>query len=178
MPLCLMAMGGPVFGYAKPVPYNPMYFKNLRKGEAIVGLAGPAANLAMAILAAFCAWILLPVAPSLLSNEPFAYFYLMFLPMFAQINLYLMFFNLLPIPPLDGSSIIALFLNDKQACGILPRAALCLAGVHDRDRAGALHFPLQSGGHLSELHGGQSCSFHVPLCGVARRRGSWRIAFA
>ena len=40
MPLLLMAMGGPVFGYAKPVPYNPMYFKNLRKGEAIVGLAG------------------------------------------------------------------------------------------------------------------------------------------
>lgn len=114
MPLCLMAMGGPVFGYAKPVPYNPMYFKNLRKGEAIVGLAGPAANLAMAMLAAFCAWILLPVAPSLLSNELFAYFYLMFLPMFAQINLYLMFFNLLPIPPLDGSSIIALFLNNKQ----------------------------------------------------------------
>ena len=58
MPLLLMAMGGPVFGYAKPVPYNPMYFKNLRKGEAIVGLAGPAANLLMALASAFIAWIL------------------------------------------------------------------------------------------------------------------------
>ena len=46
-------------------------------------------------------------------NELFYYFYLMFLPMFALINLYLMFFNLLPIPPLDGSSIFAFFLPKK-----------------------------------------------------------------
>ena len=46
-------------------------------------------------------------------NELFYYFYLMFLPMFALINLYLMFFNLLPIPPLDGSSIFAFFLPPK-----------------------------------------------------------------
>ena len=92
-----------------------MYFKNLRKGEAIVGLAGPAANLLMALASAFVAWILYPYAPGLVgSNEVFEYFYLMFLPMFTLINLYLMFFNLIPIPPLDGSSIIALFLNDKQ----------------------------------------------------------------
>ena len=51
MPLLLMAMGGPVFGYAKPVPYNPMYFKNLRKGEAIVGLAGPAISSCIRITA-------------------------------------------------------------------------------------------------------------------------------
>ena len=73
MPLLLMAMGGPVFGYAKPVPYNPMYFKNLRKGEAIVGLAGPAANLLMALASAFIAWILYPYAPGLVgSNEVFS----------------------------------------------------------------------------------------------------------
>lgn len=115
LPLMLMMMGGPVFGYAKPVPYNPMYFKNLRKGEAIVGLAGPCANLAMAVLAGVVAWVLYPMAPQLLgASEVFAYFYLMFLPMFVLINLYLMFFNLLPIPPLDGSSIIALFLNNAQ----------------------------------------------------------------
>ena len=79
MPLLLMAMNMPVFGYAKPVPYNPAYFKDPRKGDLIVGLAGPAANL----------------------------------PMFSLINLYLMFFNLLPIPPLDGSSIFAFFLPQK-----------------------------------------------------------------
>ena len=115
MPLLLLAMGGPVFGYAKPVPYNPRYFKDLRRGEAIVGLAGPCANLAMAVVAALLAWALRPLASAqLLANDAFAYFYLMFLPMFALINLYLMFFNLLPIPPLDGSSVIALFLNDRQ----------------------------------------------------------------
>lgn len=114
LPGLLMLLGGPVFGYAKPVPYNPLYFKDIRKGEAIVGLAGPCANLLMAGVAALFAWVFLPMAPQLLSNDVFAYFYLAFLPTFALINLYLMFFNLIPIPPLDGSSIIALFLNDKQ----------------------------------------------------------------
>lgn len=114
MPLLLMFMGGPIFGYAKPVPYNPTYFKNIRKGEAIVGLAGPAANLAMALLAGVIAWVLYPSAPGLVnSSDLFYYFYIVFLPMFAMVNLFLLFFNLIPIPPLDGSSVIALFLSDK-----------------------------------------------------------------
>ena len=116
MPLLLIAMNMPVFGYAKPVPYNPAYFEDPRKGDLIVGLAGPAANLAMAALAGLVAWALylvLPVAQLVQQNELFYYFYLMFLPMFALINLYLMFFNLLPIPPLDGSSIFAFFLPPK-----------------------------------------------------------------
>ena len=116
MPLLLMAMNMPVFGYAKPVPYNPAYFENPRKGDLIVGLAGPAANLAMAVLAGLVAWALylvLPVGQLAMQSELFSYFYLMFLPMFALINLYLMFFNLLPIPPLDGSSIFAFFLPPK-----------------------------------------------------------------
>lgn len=114
MPLMLMAMNMPVFGYAKPVPYNPAYFKDPRKGDLIVGLAGPAANLVLAVLAAVVAWVLYSPARMLVaSNELFSYFYLMFLPMFALINLYLMFFNLLPIPPLDGSSIFAFFLPRK-----------------------------------------------------------------
>ena len=115
MPFLLLALGGPVFGYAKPVPYNPSYFKNRRAGEAIVGLAGPAANLAMAMLAGVIAWVLYPFAPELAAeSQAFFYFYALFLPMFALVNLYLMFFNLIPGPPLDGSSVIALFLNDKQ----------------------------------------------------------------
>lgn len=116
MPLLLIAMNMPVFGYAKPVPYNPAYFENPRKGDLIVGLAGPAANLVMAVLAGLVAWALylvLPVAQLVQQSDLFYYFYLMFLPMFALINLYLMFFNLLPIPPLDGSSIFAFFLPPK-----------------------------------------------------------------
>ena len=114
LPGIMMRAGGPVFGYAKPVPYNPSYFKNPKTGDVIVGLAGPLANLLMAVLAAVVSWLLYPTAQSLvLGNEVFLYFYALFLPMFALINLYLMFFNLIPIPPLDGSSIIALFVPRK-----------------------------------------------------------------
>ena len=63
MPFLLMAMNMPVFGYAKPVPYNPAYFKDPRKGDLIVGLAGPAANLLLAVLAGVVAWVLYGFCP-------------------------------------------------------------------------------------------------------------------
>ena len=102
MPLLLMAMNMPVFGYAKPVPYNPAYFKDPRKGDLIVGLAGPAANLVLAVLGAVVYTLVMLVLPvsALAQNDVFYYFLTLFLPMFSLINLYLMFFNLLPIPPL------------------------------------------------------------------------------
>lgn len=116
MPLLLMAANMPVFGYAKPVPYNPAYFKDPRKGDLIVGLAGPAANLALAALGALvhalAAWAL-PVH-LLAQNDLLFYFLTLFLPLFSLINLYLAFFNLLPIPPLDGSSVFAFFLPRKH----------------------------------------------------------------
>ncbi len=106
LPLMLMVAHAPVFGYAKPVPYNPSYFQDKRKGDVIVGLAGPAANLAQALLGSAIAWLLYGVAGSLSeSNVVFSYFYGLFLPYYVLINLFLMFFNLLPIPPLDGSCI-------------------------------------------------------------------------
>lgn len=107
LPAMLMLAHAPVFGYAKPVPYNPMYFEDKRKGDVIVGLAGPAANLVQALLGTAAAWALYGAAPSLIENQLFAYFYLYFLPYYVTINLFLMFFNLLPIPPLDGSCIYA-----------------------------------------------------------------------
>ena len=116
MPLLLMAMNMPIFGYAKPVPYNPQYFENPRKGDLIVGLAGPAANLIQALVGAGIAWALyalLPINQLVQSNVVFYYFYLLFLPYYVMINLFLMFFNLLPIPPLDGSSIFAFFCPVK-----------------------------------------------------------------
>ena len=100
MPLLLMAMNMPVFGYAKPVPYNPAYFKDPRKGDLIVGLAGPAANLVLAVLGAVVYTLVMLVLPvsALAQNDVFYYFLTLFLPMFSLINLYLMFLNLLPIP--------------------------------------------------------------------------------
>ena len=117
MPLLLMAMNMPVFGYAKPVPYNPRYFKDPRKGDLIVGLAGPAANLLQAAAATLIAWACykwLPLAEMVNSNDFFMYLFLYFLPYYVLINLFLMFFNLLPIPPLDGSSIFAFFCPEKH----------------------------------------------------------------
>lgn len=114
LPLLLMVANMPIFGYAKPVPYNPSYFKDPRRGDAITGLAGPAANLAMALAAAGVAWALWPARQAIVATELGQWLYLMFLPMFALVNLYLMFFNLIPIPPLDGSSIVALLIPERQ----------------------------------------------------------------
>lgn len=117
LPGLLMLMGGPVFGYAKPVPYNPAYFKNPRKGDVIVGLSGPSANLLMAVVGAIVAWLLYPLAAGMafdgMLGTMFYYFYYLYLPLFGLINLFLMFFNLLPIPPLDGSSIFAILIPEK-----------------------------------------------------------------
>ena len=116
LPAMLMLAGGPVFGYAKPVPYNPMYFKDKRKGDLLVGLAGPAANLVMALVGAGVAWGMWAIIRNngaLLNNTIIYYIFALFIPLFILINLYLMFFNLLPIPPLDGSSIWAFLLPEK-----------------------------------------------------------------
>ncbi|OUO90677.1 peptidase M50 [Gordonibacter sp. An230] len=115
MPFLLMAMNMPAFGYAKPVPYNPAYFKDPRKGDLIVGLAGPAANLALAVLGAAVHAIVSWTMPAylLVENDLLYYAIVLFLPLFSLINLYLAFFNLLPVPPLDGSSIFAFFLPAK-----------------------------------------------------------------
>ncbi|MDR1088746.1 MAG: site-2 protease family protein [Coriobacteriales bacterium] len=110
LPLLLLLAGGPVFGYAKPVPYNPSYFKDVRKGELLTGLAGPASNLVMGVIGALLAYLLLLpgiIPPGIGGWVLTACYY------FTLINFCLMFFNLLPIPPLDGSSIIAPFLSDK-----------------------------------------------------------------
>lgn len=101
---------GMIFGYAKPVPYNPNNFKNIRKGELIVGLAGPASNLVMCLIGAAIAW----GGTALYLTMPTVGMYVWYFgAYFCEVNLCLAFFNLIPIPPLDGSSIIAVFLSDS-----------------------------------------------------------------
>ena len=114
LPLMLGLAGMPVFGYAKPVPYNPQYFEDPRKGDLIVGLAGPAANLLQALVGTGIAFVVYNVFGShgVYSGTPI-YYVMMFLLIYVQVNLFLMFFNLIPIPPLDGSSIFAFFLPVK-----------------------------------------------------------------
>jgi Zn-dependent protease len=111
LPIALTLFGGPVFGYAKPVPYNPRYFKNIRMGEFLTGFAGPACNVILACLSAIVAFLVFSFLPIQRGNA--VYWTLVVCQYFSLINLYLAFFNLIPIPPLDGASIIALFLSDK-----------------------------------------------------------------
>ena len=114
LPIIMLALGGPIFGWAKPVPYNPMYFKNLRKGEIITGFSGPAANLVLALFGALLAWA---AVPAVAVSQPLGQALYLVGSTLVLTNLVLMFFNLIPIPPLDGSSIVPLFLPDRAMRG-------------------------------------------------------------
>jgi len=114
LPLLMSLGGGPIFGYAKPVPYNPMYFKNLRKGELITGFSGPAANLALALFGAMLAWAAVLLVGF---SESMAQAVYLVGSTMTMLNLVLMFFNLIPIPPLDGSSIVPIFLPNSALQG-------------------------------------------------------------
>jgi Zn-dependent protease len=90
-----------LFAYAKPVPYNPYNLKNQKWGPALVGLAGPAANFLLAIATAL---ILRLVSTSAIAP---------FLATIVYANLMLAVFNLVPLPPLDGSKLLYALLPDS-----------------------------------------------------------------
>lgn len=103
------------FGWAKPVPINPNYYKNPRKGMMIVGMAGPGANLMLALVFSASIKLILNFSQYSLRGYTgnFINLLLQFLVMAIMINLSLAFFNLIPIPPLDGSKILRGFLPAK-----------------------------------------------------------------
>jgi Zn-dependent protease len=99
------------FGWAKPTPVNPANLAGGRRGEAMVAAAGPLSNL---VLAAVAALPLRFILNTNLANEVPALIILV-LYLFVYINLVLMIFNLLPIPPLDGSKVLFAFLPPRLA---------------------------------------------------------------
>ncbi|MBQ8175328.1 MAG: site-2 protease family protein [Clostridia bacterium] len=107
------------FGWANPVPINPRYFKNPRKGMAITAAAGPLANLLLAFIGALIAKLVELLGDAVLplvSSEIFFFFFLyleLFFLLFHYLNLSLCVFNLIPLPPLDGSRIFFVFLPPK-----------------------------------------------------------------
>lgn len=107
LPLLMSLTIGIGFGYAKPVPINPWRFKDYRKGMFITGIAGPTTNLALAVCAGIGVRAVDLLAPGLSFAADVMY-------ILAIVNLSLMFFNLIPIPPLDGSRVLPLFLSNQQ----------------------------------------------------------------
>lgn len=122
LPLMLILLHSPfLFAWAKPVPYNPNNLKDKKWGDAKVAVAGPLGNLILAILFAI---VLRFVSPLLPLYE--------LIGQIILINLVLMIFNLMPIPPLDGSKILAVFLPNRWREKILymdPRLSMVLVFV-------------------------------------------------
>lgn len=108
--MLLLSRGTFAFGYAKPVPINPYNFRNERKGMLITGIAGPATNIVIALVTGLLARVLIAFG-SLQSTLVLVVVSLLYYA--AMINLILAFFNLIPIPPLDGSRVVQRFLPTK-----------------------------------------------------------------
>lgn len=107
LPIILFMTAGFAFGYAKPVPINPYNFKNYKKGMGITGAAGPLANFIITFILAIVYVIL---AKSGLGENVRAF---NVLKLTMQVNIFLALFNLIPVPPLDGSRIVGAFLSDE-----------------------------------------------------------------
>jgi len=98
-------------GWAKPVPINPVYFRDRKKGTMLVSLAGPLSNLAMAFTGAFLYKITFIIGyANIMAGDTFTMYFVNFLMLFFSVNINLAIFNLLPVPPLDGSKILSGFL--------------------------------------------------------------------
>jgi len=110
LPIVCLVIGGIIFGWAKPVPVNGRNFKNPRQDMAMVALAGPVANLLMAL-----GWALIARLGVMVNIESFTLPAVYMGMAGISINLVLALLNLIPLPPLDGSRIITAFLSHKMA---------------------------------------------------------------
>ena len=135
--LAVSMLVGVGIGWAKPTPYNPMNLRGGRWGEAIIAVAGPVSNFILAIAAA----IPLRYINATGMNVPFLEGVL---TLFVTINLLLMVFNLIPIPPLDGSKVLYAFLDPRTGWQV--RATLEQYGL--LILLGAMFLPIFGGNTL------------------------------
>ena len=130
--LCMMFFCG--FGWAKPVPVNPNYFRKPKQGMAVTALAGPVSNLLLAVLFLGIGKVIYLYAPY---SEGMNVFFEWCLFTVAPMSVGMGLFNLIPIPPLDGSKVLAMFLPNSaygqlmryERYGILVLLALSWLGL-------------------------------------------------
>lgn len=128
------------FGYAKPVPVNPRNFKNPKSGMALTALAGPMANLLMALIFMLLVNVFEIIYSS--TGALFANVSVMFFFYAATINVSLAVFNLIPIPPLDGSRIANLLIPSKFYYKIMKYERYIILAVFVLIFIGVLDVPL------------------------------------
>lgn len=134
---CILLFG---FGWAKPVGINPSNFKNPKAGMAVTAFAGPLSNLIVALIAVLLSNVcVLAYSFAALSLVSYVYTFLWYL---AQINVYLAVFNLIPIPPLDGSRLLSAFLPNKQYMALMRYERYIFYGVILLIWTGVLDRPL------------------------------------
>lgn len=128
------------FGYAKPVPVNPRKFKNSKVGMALTAIAGPVSNIIMALFfMILCNVSSIAYSKTGLLFASVAYSFFMFA---SQINVSLAVFNLIPIPPLDGSRIINLIIPSKYYFKIMQYERYIILAVFALIFLGVLDGPL------------------------------------
>jgi Zn-dependent protease len=136
IPMIMIFTLGIGFGWAKPVPYNPYNLRDQKKGPALVGMAGPLSNIVLALVfglaAKFIAMNTLAKQDIILSflkrdyaslsmavSGSFSAIFFLIFSMIFIINIFLAFFNLIPIPPLDGSKLLYTILPIKEETKIV-----------------------------------------------------------
>lgn len=142
LPLVMVLAHGPIIGGAKPVPVNPRNYRKFKRGDIIVSLAGIATNIAIAIISVPVLVLLGLIAQSVSAAAGVIAILQAMVVWGVLINLFLAMFNLLPIPPLDGSHVLKYLLPPAWSLeyqkigqyGIIILIALLYFGVGLLDR--------------------------------------------
>jgi Zn-dependent protease len=116
-PLVAMVTHLPIIGWARPVPVDPRYLRNPRRDFLIIAAAGPLSNLALAVVAAV-ALRLVTLGPQAIGQAGIAAPLALIASRALEINLLLAIFNMIPVPPLDGSSVVAGLVPERVAVGL------------------------------------------------------------
>ena len=116
-PLLAMITHLPIIGWARPVPVDARYLRNPRRDFLFIAAAGPLSNLALAVVAA-AALRAVPAGPEAIGRMAVTAPLALVASVGLQINLLLAIFNMIPVPPLDGSSVVAGLVPERVAAGL------------------------------------------------------------